>query len=46
MRTVATTRRNEVEIIDFAPRFLSKGRIYRPTMLIRIINPIRVRPAR
>jgi GH15 family glucan-1,4-alpha-glucosidase len=28
-----------VEIIDFAPRFQQFGRIFRPTMLVRIINP-------
>jgi GH15 family glucan-1,4-alpha-glucosidase len=41
-----------VEIIDFAPRFLQFGRIFRPTQLVRIIRPfgetpritIRLRP--
>ncbi len=42
-----------LEIIDFAPRYLQHGRIYRPTAMIRIVRPlagapmvrIRLRPA-
>ena len=29
-----------IEIIDFAPRFKLFGRVYRPTMLVRIIRPV------
>jgi len=29
-----------VEIIDFAPRFRQFGRIFRPTTLVRMVNPI------
>jgi len=45
LRTVLTSRvNNELEIIDFCPRFRSHNRIYRPTMIVRIINPIKGRP--
>jgi GH15 family glucan-1,4-alpha-glucosidase len=44
---------NQVEVIDFAPRFMLHGRLFAPTMLVRIIRRVagrvrirvRVRPA-
>jgi GH15 family glucan-1,4-alpha-glucosidase len=44
LRTVLSSKHNEVEIIDFSPRFKSYARTYHPAMLIRIINPLRGRP--
>ena len=34
----------EFEIVDFAPRFRQFERSYRPTMLIRIVRPVRGNP--
>jgi len=31
---------NEIEIRDFAPRFVNHGRTYRPTMLVRRVRPL------
>jgi GH15 family glucan-1,4-alpha-glucosidase len=33
-----------VRIIDFCPRFRNHGRMYRPMMLVRLIEPVRGRP--
>jgi GH15 family glucan-1,4-alpha-glucosidase len=33
-----------VKITDFAPRFNSRGRVFRPMMLIRLIEPLAGRP--
>jgi GH15 family glucan-1,4-alpha-glucosidase len=53
LSTVLTDQRGAaIRVIDFAPRFLQFGRIYRPPQLFRIIEPvaglpritIRVRP--
>ena len=35
---------DELEILDFAPRFRQSGRIYRPAALVRILRPIRGAP--
>ncbi len=35
---------NAIEIRDFAPRFASHGRTFRPTMLIRRVRPLRGEP--
>jgi len=35
---------NAIELRDFAPRFPNFGRIYRPTMLIRRVRPLRGEP--
>ena len=34
----------EVEVRDFAPRFEQYGRIFRPTMLVRRVRPLRGDP--
>ena len=38
------TQGNSIEITDFAPRFMQRGRIYRPMMLIRRVRCLRGRP--
>ena len=41
VRTELTTKRGDVlEIIDFCPRYLQFGRVYRPTAFIRLIRPV------
>jgi GH15 family glucan-1,4-alpha-glucosidase len=35
---------NAVEVRDFAPRFVDRGRFYRPTMLMRRVRPLRGDP--
>jgi GH15 family glucan-1,4-alpha-glucosidase len=35
---------NALEIRDFAPRFLNHGRLFRPTMLVRRLLPLRGEP--
>jgi len=35
---------NALEIRDFAPRFANHGRLYRPTMLVRRLHPLRGEP--
>ncbi len=35
---------NEVEVIDFAPRFYLYGRMFNPAMLVRIVRPLKGRP--
>jgi GH15 family glucan-1,4-alpha-glucosidase len=41
---IADARGNELEIIDFAPRFIHFDRTFRPPMLIRRIAPLKGRP--
>jgi GH15 family glucan-1,4-alpha-glucosidase len=36
---------NVVRIVDFCPRFRRRGRIFRPMMFIRIVEPLAGRPA-
>jgi GH15 family glucan-1,4-alpha-glucosidase len=38
------TQGGAVEIIDFAPRFLHKGRMFAPVTVVRIVRPIAGRP--
>ena len=38
--TLYDTHGSAVEITDFAPRFKQLGRVYRPTMSVRIIKPV------
>jgi GH15 family glucan-1,4-alpha-glucosidase len=38
-------RGNVIRIITWCPRYQRQGRLYRPTMLIRRIEPVRGRPA-
>ena len=40
LRTVLRGNEGAVEIIDFAPRYKSRGRAYRPQTLIRQIRPL------
>ena len=45
LRTVLRSERgDEVEILDFAPRFRRSGRIYRPGAFVRIVRPLRGSP--
>ena len=37
-------RGNAVRITDFCPRFRTRGRMFRPMMLVRIVEPIAGRP--
>jgi GH15 family glucan-1,4-alpha-glucosidase len=36
---------NAIRVLSWCPRYLRQGRLYRPTMLIRRIEPVRGRPA-
>lgn len=40
LRSRFQTKEGSFEVLDFAPRFLQYQRIYRPTMLIRIVRPL------
>ncbi len=41
LRTVLTdSRGQQLEIIDFAPRFITRGRSFRPLMLVRRMRPL------
>ena len=45
LRTLLRSERgDEVEILDFSPRYRHSGRIYRPGAFIRIIRPVRGAP--
>ena len=45
LRTVLYDRHGgAVEITDFAPRFAARGRIFRPTMMMRRVEPLRGEP--
>ena len=45
LRTELTdSRGNALEIIDFAPRYRQHGRVYRPTSLIRMVQPLKGAP--
>ncbi len=44
LRTVLESAEGAIEIIDFAPRFKSRERSFRPQMLIRRIRPLRGSP--
>jgi GH15 family glucan-1,4-alpha-glucosidase len=35
---------NELRILDFCPRFRTRGRIFRPAMIVRLIEPLAGRP--
>ncbi len=41
---LADEQGNEIEVIDFAPRFYLHGRMFSPTMLVRIIRRVAGRP--
>jgi GH15 family glucan-1,4-alpha-glucosidase len=40
LRTVLTNSHGSVEILDFAPRYESRGRPYRPQMIVRRLRPL------
>jgi len=42
--TLTDAQENVVRITDFCPRFRDRGRIFRPMMLMRIIEPVAGRP--
>ncbi len=42
--TLHDSRGGAVKVTDFCPRFRARGRMYRPMMLIRIIEPVKGRP--
>ena len=44
LETVFQTSTGSFRVIDFAPRFLQFGRAFRPTQLIRIVEPIEGTP--
>ncbi|MCU0950580.1 MAG: glycoside hydrolase family 15 protein [Burkholderiaceae bacterium] len=45
LRSVARTGNGDaIEIIDFAPRFLLRGRMFAPVTLVRIVRPLSGRP--
>jgi len=35
---------NQLRIRDFCPRFRARGRIFRPAMIVRLVEPLAVRP--
>ena len=44
LETVFQTSTGSFRVIDFAPRFLQFGRAFRPTQLVRIVEPIEGTP--
>ncbi len=44
LRTVLHSAEGSIEIIDFAPRFFWRDRIFRPPMLVRRVRPLSGRP--
>ncbi len=44
LETTFRTSTGSFRVIDFAPRFLQFGRAFRPTQLIRIVEPIEGTP--
>jgi GH15 family glucan-1,4-alpha-glucosidase len=44
LETTFTTDAGSFRVIDFAPRFFANDRAFRPTMLVRIIEPIEGSP--
>jgi GH15 family glucan-1,4-alpha-glucosidase len=42
--TLADVRGAAVRITDFCPRFRARGRMFRPMMLIRVVEPVAGRP--
>ncbi|WP_334189571.1 glycoside hydrolase family 15 protein [Noviherbaspirillum sp.] len=41
---ISDTSGNAIDIIDFAPRFHLHGRLFAPSMLVRIVRPVAGRP--
>lgn len=44
LRTVLRNGHGAIEILDFAPRYESRGRPYRPQTLVRIVRPLEGSP--
>ena len=42
--TLADVANGVVRIVDFCPRFRNRGRVFRPMMFVRIVEPISGRP--
>jgi GH15 family glucan-1,4-alpha-glucosidase len=42
--TMTDSSGNQLRIIDFCPRFRTRGRIFRPAMIIRLLEPVTGRP--
>jgi GH15 family glucan-1,4-alpha-glucosidase len=42
--SMADTRGNRLRIVDFCPRFRARGRIFRPAMIVRLVEPLAGRP--
>ena len=42
--TMSDVHGNRLRVIDFCPRFRARGRIFRPAMIIRLIEPVSGRP--
>jgi hypothetical protein len=40
LETVFTTPTGRARVVDFVPRFERHGRFFRPTQLVRIVEPI------
>jgi GH15 family glucan-1,4-alpha-glucosidase len=41
---MADAQGNRLRVVDFCPRFRARGRIFRPAMMIRLIEPLAGRP--
>jgi GH15 family glucan-1,4-alpha-glucosidase len=41
---ISDTSGNTIDVIDFAPRFHLHGRLFAPSMLVRIVRPVAGRP--
>ena len=42
--TMSDVHGNRLRVVDFCPRFRARGRIFRPAMVIRMIEPVSGRP--
>ena len=42
--TMADAQGNRLRVVDFCPRFRARGRIFRPSMVVRLIEPLAGRP--
>jgi GH15 family glucan-1,4-alpha-glucosidase len=42
--TMVDTDGNRLRVLDFCPRFRARGRIFRPAMFVRLIEPLAGRP--
>ena len=42
--TLEDARGNRLRVVDFCPRFRARGRIFRPAMIVRLLEPLAGRP--